>query len=201
MLFKREQLVGAASNNLLRRAVLGFRWCIIFDNLPPVYRTSPLLLLAATIGVGAFLYNKHLNLETAKERRAYEAWLFERERKCAADGTSWSMEYLREEQSSAYEFHLAAWDPPQFHYSVEREACLVRTRSVDFRDDLITYEHLRVTDISGNRPVLESSVKLVPDTSRNGAPPKEEFSSIVMTMTENLSRAEFGKQADAIMRK
>jgi hypothetical protein len=160
-----------------------------------------LLLVAATIGVGAFLYNKHLDLEIAQERLAYEAWVFERERKCAADGKQWSAEYMREEQSSAYEFHLAAWDPPQFHYSVERDACLVRTRSVDFRDDLISYEHLRVTDISSNRPVLESSVKLVPDTTRNGAPPKEEFSDIVMTVTENLSRAEFEKQADEIMKK
>ncbi|MBI4486957.1 MAG: hypothetical protein HY655_13185, partial [Acidobacteria bacterium] len=90
---------------------------------------------------------------------------------------------------------------PQFHYSVEHDTCLVRTRSVDFRDDLVTYEHMRVTDIMSNRPVLESIVRLVPDPTRPGAPPKEEPSDVVKTVTENLSRVEFTRQADALMKK
>ncbi len=165
------------------------------------FRAAVLLLVASAIGVGALLYNKHLNLVAAREHRAYEAWLYERQEKCAAEGLLWAEEYRREEQSAAYEFRLAEWDPPQFHYSIARETCLARTRSVDFRDDLVTYEHMRVTDILSNRPVLESIVRLVPDPAGPGAPPKEEPSDVVRTVTENLSRAEFTKQANALMKR
>lgn len=157
-----------------------------------MFRLAVLLLIAVSLGVAAFLHNKKLNLDAAALKVA-------RQQRCAIDGRLWSEEYRREEQSAAYEFHLAAWDRPQFHYSEELEGCLVRTRSVDFRDDLVTYEHRRVTDITSNHPVLESSVRLVANTERNGAQPLEEPSDIVLTVGENFSRAEFAARADALM--
>ena len=159
------------------------------------------LLAAAVFAVSAFLYNKKLNLDAEQARQAADQFTFEQQRKCAVDGRSWAEEYRRQEQTSAYNFQLAEWDTPQFHYSMEFQACLVRTRSVDFRDDLIYYEHQRVTDITGNRPILESSVRLVRDeTAVPGSPPKEEPSDIVKVLGENLTRAEFKKRADELMK-
>jgi hypothetical protein len=163
-------------------------------------RTLGLVVLAGALGAGAFLYNKKLDVDAEAARVAAAQFAADQQRKCMADGTVWAEEYRRQEQTSAYEFQLAEWSQPQFHFSVERNACLVRTRSVDFRDDLIYYEHQRVTDISSNLPVLESSVRLVTDkTALPGTPPKEEPSDIVKVLGENLSRAEFAARADQLM--
>ena len=157
-------------------------------------------LALIAIGVGAFLYNKKLNVDAEAARVAVAQFAADQQRKCMVDGTVWAEEYRRQEQTSAYEFQLAEWSQPQFHYSVEMNACLVRTRSVDFRDDLIYYEHQRVTNISGNVPVLESSVRLVTDqTALPGTPPMEEPSDIIRVLGENLTRAEFAKRADELM--
>ena len=160
-----------------------------------------MLSLGALVAGALFLYNKKLDNDAAQQRLAAEEFTFEQHRKCAVDGRSWAEEYRRQEQTSAYNFQLAEWSPPQFHYSAELGACLVRTRSVDFRDDLIYYEHQRVTDISGNRPVLESSVRLVTDPAAvPGSPPKEEPSEIIRVLGENLTRAEFARRADELMK-
>jgi hypothetical protein len=160
-----------------------------------------LSLSVGALAVGAFLYKQKLDADASQARVAAEQVAFEQQRKCAMDGRAWAEEYRRQEQTSAYLFQLAEWDTPQFHYSRELGACLVRTRSVDFRDDLIYYEHARVTDIYGNRPMLESSVRLVPDPAAvPGSPPREEPSEIVRVLGENLTRAEFAKRADVIMR-
>jgi hypothetical protein len=164
-------------------------------------RGALLVVATGVFAASAFLFNKKLNLDAGQARQAAEAFVFEQQRKCAVDGRSWAEEYRRQEQTSAYNFQLAEWDPPRFHYSRELQACLVRTRSVDFRDDLIYYEHQRVTDITGNQPILESSVRLVRNTSAvPGSPPTEEPSDIVKVIGENLSRAEFAKRADELMK-
>jgi hypothetical protein len=159
-------------------------------------------LLTVALAAGAFLYNKRLNVQAEQARVDAAQLEVEQQRMCAADGRVWAEEYRRQEQTSAYNFELAEWSQPAFHYSPELRACLVRTRSVDFRDDLIYYEHQRVTDISSNRPVIESSVRLVTDPAALPAtPPKEEPSDIIKVLGENLTRAEFAKRADELMQR
>ena len=163
------------------------------------FRILALLVAVAAIGAGAFLYNKKLNVDAELARQEAEKFHFEQQRQCAVDGRVWAEEYRRQEQTSAYNFELAEWDTPAFFYNAELGACLVRTRSVDFREDLIHYEHARLTDILSNRPVAESSVRLVRDATMPGAPPREEPSDIVKVLGENLSRAEFKSRADELM--
>ncbi|MCC7416886.1 MAG: hypothetical protein IT176_07050 [Acidobacteria bacterium] len=163
-------------------------------------RAFALVAAAAALGGAGFLYDRRLDVEAARARADAEALAYQQQRQCTLDGGAWAEEYRRLEQSAAYNFELAEWSTPQFHYSPALQACLVRTRSVDFRDDLIWYEHQRVTDITANRPILESSVRLVTDrTAVPGTPPKEEPSPIVRVLGENLTRAEFARQADAAM--
>lgn len=93
---------------------------------------------------------------------------------------------------------LAAWDDPEYHYSEELGAGLVRTRSVDY--GFITYQHARITKVLTNKSVLESYVKIVP-TGKDDGGVKEELSPNLLQLTENLTRAEFVKRAAAVMSK
>jgi hypothetical protein len=163
-------------------------------------RIDVLLVGLIAVATAAHLFNKRLSIETEKEHRLAQAALDERHRQCAADGKKWAEEYFQEETSAALHHQLSAWDDPEFHYSVERSACLVRTRSVDIQS-LWTYQHARVTDISSNRGVLESHVRIQPDPAKPDGPWKEELSDLLGAVPENLSRVEFMKRADALMMK
>jgi hypothetical protein len=164
-----------------------------------VFRIDVLLVGFLAVGTAAFLYNKHLNLEADNGHRIGQAALYEQQRQCAADGKKWAEDYFQEEASAALNHRLSAWDDPEYHYSVERSTCLVRTRSVDIQA-YRTYQHARITDLSSNRAVLESYVSLRPDPDKTDSSLKEErFDSGVVR--DNLSRDEFVKRANALMAK
>jgi hypothetical protein len=162
-------------------------------------RIDVLLIGSAAVAVAAFFYSKHLDLEISRERRIAQAEVYDRQRQCAVDGTKWAEGYRREEESAATNSGLAAWDDPAFHYNVERAACLVRTRFVDSRS-YVTLQHARITDLSSNRAVLESRVKLSPDPGKTDGSLREELTGWG-DIPDNLSRAEFVKRAQVLMSK
>ena len=112
------------------------------------------LVALVAIGAGGFLYNKQLNLEADRQRFATQEQLHQRNLKCAEDGKKFAGEYLAEETSALLPQEQSAWDDPEFHYNTELQTCLVRTRFVAL--GVVTYQHARVTDLSGNKSVIES---------------------------------------------
>lgn len=146
----------------------------------------------------AYLYNKQLNLEAEKQRAAIQEQLHQRALRCAEDGKKFAAAYLAEEQSALLPREQSAWDDPEFHYNTELNTCLVRTRFVALGN--VTYQHARVTDLSSNKAVIESYVKLTPDPSKTDGSLKEEVSDILMGKP-NLLRSAFQPQADALMKK
>ena len=161
-------------------------------------RTGLLFVALVAIGAGAFLYNKQLNLEAERQRFAVQEQLHQRNVKCAEDGKKFAAEYLAEEASAMLPRHQTAWDDPEFHYNVELGTCLVRTRFIELGD--VTYQHARVTDLSSNKAVLESYVKLTPDPDKTDGTLKEEASDLILGRP-NLPRSVFQPRADAVMKK
>ena len=150
------------------------------------------------IAAGGFLYNKQLNLETDRQRFSAQEQLHQRQLKCAEDGKKFAVEYLAEEASALLPQEQSAWDDPEFHYNTEMQTCLVRTRFVAL--GVVTYQHARVTDLSSNKSVVESYVKLTPDPGKAAGSLKEEPSDLILGKP-NLSRAAFQPLADALMKK
>jgi hypothetical protein len=161
-------------------------------------RAGLILVALVAVGAAAFLYNKQLNLEAEKQRAAVQEQLHQRNVKCAEDGKKFAKEYLAEEASAVSPGHQTAWDDPEFHYSAELGTCLVRTRFVEM--GVVTYQHARVTDVSSNKALLESYVKLSPDPTKTDGSVKEEAFD-VLPGKPNLSRAEFQPRADTLMKR
>ncbi len=162
------------------------------------FRAGIIVVALVAVGTGAFLYNKKLNLEAERQRFAAQEQLHQRNMKCADDGKKFAAEYLAEEASALLPQEQSAWDDPEFHYNTELQTCLVRTRFVTL--GTVTYQHARVTDLSSNKPVLESYVKLTPDPGKTDGSFKEELSDLILGRP-NLSRSAFQPLADALMRK
>jgi hypothetical protein len=158
------------------------------------------LVLVALVAIGSatFLYNKQLNLEAEKQRAAAQEQLHQRTLKCAEDGKKFAREYLAQEASAVSQEHQTAWDDPEFHYNVDLGTCLVRTRFVELGP--VTYQHARVTDLSSNKALLESYVKLTADPAKTDGSLKEEAFDVLLG-NPNLTRAVYQPRADALMKK
>ena len=161
-------------------------------------RNGYVLVGLVAVAAGAFLYNKQLNLEAERQRLAAEEQAHQHSLRCAEDGKKFAAAYLAEEQSAALPRNQTAWDDPVFHYSKELGTCLVRTRFIELGN--VTYQHAKVTDLSSNKAVIESFVKLTPDPNKSDGTLKEELSDLILG-SPNLTRAAFQPQADALMNK
>jgi hypothetical protein len=156
------------------------------------------VLTLIAIATAGFLYNKHLNLEADRQRAGMQETLRGHQHKCAEDGKRFAEQYSAEEASARQAGGMILWDDPEYHYNGEMGACLVRTRFVDM-GGLVTYQHARITDLTSNKPVLESYVKLTTDPNKTDGTLREEISDILQA--PNMLRSEFVKRAADLMTK